>query len=92
MEKGGQKKGGKQRRNERGIAILARNVRKYRTEKGLTISQLALNLEVDYSQVSRIERGVVNATISMIFEIANELKIPPHQLIEELESDSKIKA
>ncbi|KLT66476.1 helix-turn-helix domain-containing protein [Pedobacter sp. BMA] len=83
MQRGGQRIGGKNRRNEVGISSLALNVRRYRKMRGLTMTDLANKVEVDYSQISRIERGVVNATVSMIFDIAKVLDVKPQQLIEE---------
>jgi transcriptional regulator with XRE-family HTH domain len=73
----------KHRRNEYAINILAINMRKYRKLKGLTIQQVADKLDVDYSQISRMERGIVNANISLIFDIANLLDIKATNLLEE---------
>lgn len=78
----------KHRRNQEGIQILADNIRKYRKEKGMTIEQLANELEVDYSQISRMERGIVNPNISIVFDIAEALKIKAYQLLEDF-NDSK---
>jgi transcriptional regulator with XRE-family HTH domain len=75
-------KGEKQRRNERAISILAENIRKYRMEKNLTIEALANTIGVDYSQIGRMERGIVNPNISIIFDIADALEIPPAKLLE----------
>jgi transcriptional regulator with XRE-family HTH domain len=76
------KQGEKQRRNEKAILTLASNIRKYRLEQKLTITELANLVDVDYSQISRMERGVVNANVSMIFDIAETLKIQPSKLLE----------
>jgi transcriptional regulator with XRE-family HTH domain len=79
--KGGAKKGSKQRRNEEAISILATNIKKFRIERGYTIHELANKLELDYSQISRMERCVVNPTVSIIFDIAKLLNIHPNQLL-----------
>jgi transcriptional regulator with XRE-family HTH domain len=76
-------KGEKQRRNEKAIKTLANNIRKYRQEKNLTIEELANLVDVDYSQISRMERGVVNANVSIIFNIADALQIAPSKLLGE---------
>ena len=73
----------KHRRNEEAIRILAKNIRKYRLERNMTIQQLANELDVDYSQISRMERSVVNPNISIVFDIAEVLKIKALQLLEE---------
>ncbi len=75
-------KGEKQRRNQKAILTLANNVRKYRQGKRLTIQELANMIDVDYSQIGRMERGVVNANVSIIFDIAAALEIEPGKLLE----------
>jgi transcriptional regulator with XRE-family HTH domain len=75
-------KGEKQRRNEKAIKTLADNIRKYRQERNLTIEELANLIGVDYSQIGRMERGVVNANVSIIFDIAEVLEIDPGKLLE----------
>lgn len=77
------KTGTKHRRNEVAIEVLAGNIKKYRLEKDLTIEELANIINVDYSQISRMERGVVNANVSIIFDIANALGIDASKLLEE---------
>jgi len=75
--------GSKKRRDVKGIAILGSNIRKYRKLKGLTIAQLANQMDVDYSQISRMELGKVNTNISMIFAVAEVLEISAYQLLQE---------
>jgi transcriptional regulator with XRE-family HTH domain len=77
-------KGEKQRRNEKAILTLATNIRKYRQLKNLTIQELANTMDVDYSQISRMERGIVNPNVSIIFDIAEALEIEPSKLLENL--------
>jgi transcriptional regulator with XRE-family HTH domain len=75
----------KHRRNQEAITTLANNIRKYRNERNLTIEELANMVEVDYSQIGRMERGVVNANVSIIFDIAQALNIEPSKLLESYE-------
>ena len=72
----------KHRRNETAIAVLANNIRKYRQLRNLTIQELAFQLDADYSQVGRMERGKVNFSVSLIFDLADALDIQPGQLLE----------
>lgn len=72
----------KRRRNETAITALSRNIRKYRQEQKLTILQLANLLDMDYAQLGRIERGLQNPTVSLIFDIATKLNVKPSQLLE----------
>jgi transcriptional regulator with XRE-family HTH domain len=75
-------KSSKARRNEAAILIFAQNVRKYRKAASLTIMQLADKLDTDYSQIGRIERALLNPTISTIFDIAVALNVHPAKLVE----------
>ena len=50
-------------------------LRKLRLEKGLTQEQLANELGVEISQISRIERGVINTSITNLYAISSALNI-----------------
>ncbi len=71
-----------QHRDIKAIGILAKNVRKYRTEKDMTMEVLANTTGIEYSQISRIERGLINTSVSVIFSIAKALEIEPSKLLE----------
>ena len=75
-------KGAPHRRNEQAIVTLARNIKKYRKAKHITIQELANIIDVDYSQIGRMERGVVNANISIVFDIAEALGIEASKFLE----------
>jgi transcriptional regulator with XRE-family HTH domain len=60
---------------------LATNLKKIRTEKALTQSELALKLNVDKSFISNIENGKSNPTIATIANIAKALGISTENLI-----------
>lgn len=64
------------------IAILASNVRKYRIAKDISQEALANLAGIEYSQVSRIERGLLNTSISVVFALAKALEIEPSKLLE----------
>lgn len=51
------------------------NLRKIREEKGITQAQLAIDCDFDVSVISRIERGVVNTSLSNLKLISNALSI-----------------
>lgn len=50
--------------------------------KGMTMEALADAAGIDYQQVSRVESGKVNATVSTIYEIALALKVPFSELFD----------
>jgi transcriptional regulator with XRE-family HTH domain len=43
---------------------------------------LANEIEVDYSQINRMELGKVNFSISHLYRVARALKINPKELLE----------
>lgn len=71
-----------QLRDQLAITTLAENVRKHRIAKDLSQEALANHAGIEYSQVSRIERGIINTSVSVIFALAKALDIAPGQLLE----------
>ncbi|WP_309282027.1 helix-turn-helix transcriptional regulator [Fluviicola sp.] len=57
-------------------------MKKIRTEKGLTQEELSYKSELDISQIGRIERGLVNTSISVLNKIANALQIELKELFD----------
>lgn len=55
-------------------------LRETREKLDLTQQEVADRMDVEVMQVSRIERGIVNTSISMIKEIAECLEIPLYDL------------
>lgn len=51
------------------------NVRKLRSARGLTQEQLANELGVEISQISRIERGVINTSVTTLYAISKVLGV-----------------
>lgn len=57
------------------LIAFGKNLRKHRKLKGFTQEQLANDLGIEISQISRIERGVINTSIGNLNSIAKVLKI-----------------
>jgi len=70
-------------KDQKAIEKLGSNIRKIRMSKGMTMVQLAGECEVEYTTISKIERGLVNTTISMISIIAKALNVHPTALLED---------
>ena len=68
-------------RNEVGIKRFGKRVRQIRIAKNISQENLAYDAEIEYSQVSRIERGIINTSISQVFAIAKALNIEPWVLL-----------
>lgn len=58
------------------------NLRKLRLEKGFSQEQLAIELGVEVSQISRIERGLINTSVLMLHSISKILKTPEAKFFE----------
>ena len=57
-------------------------LRKLRLDKGLSMRQLASEADMEYSQLSKIERGVTNTTISTVHALATALEGPEKDLFD----------
>lgn len=57
------------------LKAFGKNVARLRKERGLSQEQLAIDAEIDLSTLSRIERGILNVTINVIYQIAKALNI-----------------
>ncbi len=52
-------------------------VRRWRTERSLTQSELADAVDISVEMVSRLERGVVGPSLDTVAELARVLHVPP---------------
>lgn len=62
------------------LIAFGKNLQKSRKSKGFTQAQLANDLDVEISQISRIERGVINTSISNANAISKVLKVDLKEL------------
>jgi len=61
--------------------VFARNLRRYRKQKGLSQEALAHEADIDRTYVSALERGNYAASIDMISKLAQVLEIEPFLLL-----------
>ena len=69
-------------KDDDGIQQLGQKIREIRLDKELTQEGLAYEAGLEYSQISRIERGVINTSVSQVLAIAKALKVSPSKLFE----------
>lgn len=69
-------------KNKQLINSFGEHLRKVRKEKGMSQRDLAYTADVSISQISRIERGEVNVTISSAYAIATAMKITLAELFD----------
>jgi transcriptional regulator with XRE-family HTH domain len=61
---------------------LGSNVRRLRTEKGLSQEEFAFEAGIHRTYVSQVECGKKNATTTMIEKLAKPFGIPPGRLLD----------
>jgi transcriptional regulator with XRE-family HTH domain len=72
----------KNARRDDQLKMIGQNIRKFRLAKGLTQNELAFECgDKDWSQISRMERGLVNFSISYLFIVAEVLEVEPKDLL-----------
>ena len=64
---------------------LGHKIRTLRVQKNMTMEELALESGMDYSQLSRIERGKINTSVYQIYALARVLEIPVHTIFKDIQ-------
>lgn len=70
--------------------IIAFNLKELRTERNLTLGQLAKISGISKAMLSEIEKGNSNPTINTIWKIADGLNVPYTRLMEGIEKETTI--
>lgn len=65
------------------------NVRKYRTERGLSQEGLAFECALHRTYVSGVERGVRNPTVLVLEVIATGLHVPAWRLLQDPDPETE---
>ncbi len=63
------------------LAKIGDRIREIRLSKNISQESLANEIEIDYSQVNRMELGKVNFGISYLYRIAKALDVDPKKLL-----------
>ncbi len=67
--------------NEKEFLIaFGKNLRKVRKSRGFTQSQLANDIGIEISQISRIERGIINTSVGNVNAISKALRVDIQEL------------
>lgn len=69
-------------RDQDGLDKLAHSLKRTRQNLRLTQEDVSYAAGISVSQVSRIERGILNPTVSTIFYLARAMKIPVAELFQ----------
>lgn len=64
------------------LKTFGENLKKIRKKKSLSLRVLSASCSIDYSDISKIEKGKVNITILTLTELAMGLDIHPKKLLD----------
>lgn len=67
-------------RNEVAIKKFGERLKEVRLSKKISQESLSYEAGIEFSQLSRIERGIINTSISHAYVIAKALKVPVSEL------------
>lgn len=73
-------------------ATLGRNLRRYRTEQGLTIEQLAEKAGISITFYSNLERGNKMLSVETLLKLSNVLCVSIDALLSDREPDERTKS
>lgn len=62
-------------RHDKFLKQFGNNLKELRIKKGFTQEVLTFEYELDLTQIGRIERGVINTSISIAYKLSKALKI-----------------
>jgi transcriptional regulator with XRE-family HTH domain len=67
--------------------LVGKKIRAIRLQKGATIEQIACDAGIEYTQLSRIERGCINTSIYQLYIISKALEVEISNLLKSIEAD-----
>ena len=69
-------------RDQEGLNRFGARLRYLRLAQGLTQEALAAEAGLEFSQIGRIERGIINTSLSTVFILANTLHVDVRDLFD----------
>jgi transcriptional regulator with XRE-family HTH domain len=64
------------------LLLFGKNLEIYRKKKKLSYRELAQNCDLDYSYISKIEKGEVNLTLETLLELMKGLNVSAKDLFD----------
>jgi transcriptional regulator with XRE-family HTH domain len=74
---------------EKVAEIIGKRIRELRLKKGMTMEVLSVHSDMEYIQLSRIERGKINTTIFQVYKISKALSEPVTNIFDVLNKEQK---
>lgn len=68
--------------SEKFLILFGKQLKTLRTEKNLSYRELSQRCNVDYSDISKIEKGKIRITLPTVYELSLGLEIHPKKLFD----------
>lgn len=68
--------------SEKILILFGKQLKKLRTERKLSYRELAQRCNVDYSDISKIEKGQIRIQLPTIYELSLGLEVHPKKLFD----------
>lgn len=69
-------------KNDKYLKAFGEHLKDVRISRNMSQSELAYKCDMEISQISRMERGILNTSISNLYIIAKALNIQPKDLLD----------
>ncbi|WKB81807.1 helix-turn-helix transcriptional regulator [Cellulophaga lytica] len=63
------------------LKLFGKQIKQLRVEKKLSLRELSIRCNIDYSDISKIEKGKRNIQLSTLLELAKGLEVHPKELL-----------
>jgi transcriptional regulator with XRE-family HTH domain len=67
--------------DDEALKLIGARIREFRIKKGISQESFAIECELDYSQINRMELGKVNFGVALIYRIARALEVDAKALV-----------
>jgi transcriptional regulator with XRE-family HTH domain len=67
---------------ERALKEFGKNFAKLRKEKNLSLRQVSQSCNLDNSKIAKIEKGMINISLTTLLELSDGLDVDPQKLLD----------
>jgi len=68
--------------DKKALKEFGENLRKLRKEKGLSLREMSYACSIDNSKIAKIEKGMINITLTTLLQLAVALDVHPSSLLD----------
>jgi transcriptional regulator with XRE-family HTH domain len=67
--------------DKKSLKKFGENLRQLRKAKGLSLREMSYACSIDNSKIAKIEKGMINITLTTLLQLAVALETPPSNLL-----------